>query len=320
VAPLSAQRLLKLATNCSQGAAVSSRLELYPQKMAAQRAIRIAMGSLIGPRVLTEAQVRERILGRYPEAEDLPPRPALDGMLTEAGSDLVWRQDGADGPGYYPSHKGFGPSAGTTTFLHRTGTFADDKNEVTEEEAAARQFEEKLNHAVKAGGFLALTVAPRLTRHAEAALQRILSGTDFQSISLDQLILQSLKEEAALRKVDWAKVIEADIAGPGSRDWINVIRLASFAKARIKGKLTAEHKSMLLLHPGLLARLDLMDLVSDLQNVAGSATGIPSVWMLAPMAGQGLPTLDGVAIPVITQAQWARIPSSWISATATLGR
>ena len=136
VAPLSAQRLLKLATNCSQRAAVSSRLELYPQKMAAQRAIRIAMGSLIGPRVLTEAQVRERILGRYPEAEDLPPRPALDGMLTEAGSDLVWRQDGADGPGYYPSHKGFGPSAGTTTFLHRTGTFADDKNEVTEEEVS----------------------------------------------------------------------------------------------------------------------------------------------------------------------------------------
>ncbi len=319
VAPLSAQRLLKLAASCSQHAAVSSRLELYPLGMAAQRAIRIAMGSLIGPRVLTEVQVRERILGRYPDAEDLPARPALDSMLIEAGSDLVWHKDGEDGAGYYPSHRGFGPSAGTTTFLHRPGTAADDKKELTEEEAAARQFDEKLTHALKAGGFLALTVAPRLARHAEAALQRRVASADFLPVSLDHLILQSLKEEAAQRKVDWSKVIEADVAGPGARDWINVIRLASFAKARISAKLTAEHKSMLLLNPGLLARLDLMDLVSDLQNLAGRATGVPSVWMLAPMDGQGLPTLDGVPIPVITQAQWARIPGAWIGSPKNTG-
>ncbi|MBK6593626.1 MAG: hypothetical protein IPG23_13255 [Burkholderiales bacterium] len=230
VAPLSAQRLLKLAASCSQHAAVSSRLELYPLGMAAQRAIRIAMGSLIGPRVLTEAQVRERILGRYPDAEDLPARPTLDSMLIEAGSDLIWHKDGEDGSGYYPSHKGFGPSAGTTTFLHRPGTAADDKKELTEEEAAARQFDEKLTHALKAGGFLVLTTSPRLARHAEAALQRRLASSDFLPVSLDHLILQSLKEEAVQRKVDWSKVIEADVAGPGSRDWTNVIRLASFAK------------------------------------------------------------------------------------------
>lgn len=54
--------------------------------------------------------------------------------------------------------------------------------------------------------------------------------------------------------------------------------------------------------------------VSDLQDVAGRAAAMPSVWLLAPMDGQGLPTLDGVPIPVITQAQWARIPEAWIDA------
>jgi serine/threonine protein kinase len=319
VPPMSAQRQLKLAAGCSQRAAVSSRLELYPLGMAAQRAIRIAMGSLIGPRVLTEAQVRERILGRYPDAEDLPARPTLDGMLTEAGSDLVWRKDGEDGAGYYPSHKGFGPSAGTTTFLHRPGTAADDQTELTEEQAAARQFDDKLSHGLKAGGFLALTVAPRLARHAEAALQRRIASADFLAINLDQLILESLKEEAVQRKVAWNKVVEADIGGPGTRDWTNVIRLASLAKGRIKAKLTTQRKSLLLVNPGLLARLDLMDLISDLQNLAGSATGVPSVWMLAPMNGQGMPTLDGVAIPVITQAQWARVPDAWVGSTKNSG-
>lgn len=318
VPALSSQRLVKLAASCSQRAAVSSRLELYPLGMAAQRAIRIAMGSLIGPRVLTETQVRERIQGRYPDAETLPGRPTLDALLSAAGSDLVWRKDGEEGPGYYAAHKGFGPSAGATTFLHRQGTVLDEQ--LTEEVIAARQFDEKLSHAIKMGGFLVLTVTPRLARRAEAALRQTLgqtsAGTDFLPISLDSLILGSLKEEALQRKVDWSKIIEADAAGPGTRDWTNLIRLASFAKARIKTKLNAQGKSLLLLDPGLLARLDLMDLLGDLQALAGHASGIPSVWLLAPMEGQGLPKLDGIPIPVITQAQWAKIPTVWLSTAA----
>jgi len=311
VATLSTQRMVKLAAGCSQRAAVSSRLELYPLAMAAQRAIRIAMGSLIGPRVLTESQVRERITGRYPDAEPLPGRPSLDTLLGAAGSDLVWRNDGEEGPGYYSTHRGFGPSAGTTTFLHRPDTVADDDH--SEEIVAARQFNDRLRHAIKSGGFLVLTAAPRLARHAEAALRRTIAGADFLPISLDRIVLESLKEEARQRKVGWSKVLEADIGGPGSRDWSNLIRLASFARARIRGKLTAQGKSLLLLDPGLLARLDLLDLISDLQSMAGRADGISSVWMLAPMAGQGMPTLDGVPIPVITQAQWARVPDRWPS-------
>ncbi len=312
VSPMSAQRLLRLAAGSSQRAAVSSRLELYPRGMAAQRAIQLALGSLVGPRLLTEAQVRERILGRYPEAENLPTRSNLDRLLVAAGADLVWRGDGELGPGYYPSRKSFGPSAGSSTYTHRNSAALADEN-ISEEVAAARQFEDKLRHAAKAGGFLVLTVAPRPAHRAASAITaRFAEPLGFRTISLDRLILECLQEEAAQLRVAWSKVLEADLAGPGSRDWNHLIRLASRAKARVKARLLAEQSSLLLLHPGLLARLDLMDLVSDLQSLAGAATGIPSVWLLAPMAGQGLPTLDGVPIPVISQAQWARVPEAWM--------
>jgi serine/threonine protein kinase len=310
VASISIQRLVKLAATCSQRAAVSSRLELYPRGMAAQRAIRIALGSIIGVRVLTEAQLRERILGRYPDAESLPARPTLDALLTAAGADLVWRADGEHGAGYYPSHRGFGPTAGTTTFLHRPGTIQEI--EVSEETVAAREFDERLDHSINAGGFLALTVSPRLARHAQQLLERRLASADFTVVDLDQLILETLKTGAAQKKVDWAKVIDTDAAGPGARDWANLVRLASLAKPQIKKSLVCCGKSLLLLNPGLLARLDMMDLVGELQAMAGTAAGIPSVWMLVPTQGQGLPTIEGTPVPVISQAQWAKVSSAWI--------
>lgn len=309
VSPLSVQRLVKLAATCSQKAAVSSRMELYPKAMPAQRAIRIALGSIIGLRVLTEAQLRERILGRYPQAEELPSRPALDGILAAAGADLVWRQD-VNPAGYYPTHRGFGPTAGTTTFMHRPGTIIEDNP--TEEAVQTREFDARIEHASRTGGFLVLSVAPRLAKHVQGVLERRLASADFSVVDLDQLILDSVKQEASLKKVDWGKVLDADAAGAGTRDWSNLIRLASLAKPRIRTALASAGKSLLLLHPGLLARLEMMDLFADLQAMAGSADGIHAVWILAPMDGQGLPMVDGTPIPVITQAQWARIPSAWV--------
>jgi hypothetical protein len=280
--------------------------------MAAQSAIRLARGSLIGASLLSEAQVKERVSGRYPEAEPLPARPALDGLLSDAGTDLVYRLDGEHGPGYYPSRSVFRPTAGTSTFFGRQSTHLDGPGEITPEQADARQFEDRLAHSAKQGGFLALMVPPRLCRHAEAELlQRFVKPLGFKRLSLDQSVLDALREEAGALRVDWRKVLEADEEGPGSRDWANLMRLASRAYLKIKAKLLAEKQPLLLVHPGLLARLDMMGIVTDLQDATTRADGLPLVWLLAPTLGQGLPTLDGTPIPVISSAQWARVPESW---------
>jgi len=105
LAVLTTNRLLRIATRCSRQAALSSRLEFYPKGMSAERALRLAQGSLAGAKELTPAQIQERVLGRYPEAQPLPARPELDRLLQEAGCDLKWTAAARGGQGaYVPPH------------------------------------------------------------------------------------------------------------------------------------------------------------------------------------------------------------------------
>ena len=96
-------RLLALAAAVSERAALSSRLELYPRGMAADRALRLALGALAGASTLTPEEIRRRVAGRYPDAACLPERPDLDALLRDAGSELRWEPDAADGQGAYRS-------------------------------------------------------------------------------------------------------------------------------------------------------------------------------------------------------------------------
>ena len=305
VAPLATQRLLRVATATSKGAALSSRLEIYPRGMAASQAVRQSLGALVGPRFLTAEQVVERVRGRYPEAEPLPPRPALDALLAAAGAPMTWSDTGDRGPAYYQAAESLGPSAGTTTHLTRKGTGGSLPGEVTADIADARQLEERLEHSAKSGGFLALTVHPRTARHAEAELLR---RFDLERVSIDALLLDALREQAKALKVDWQVVLRADTSAPGSRDWTNLMRLVHKATATVRARLLASQKKLLLVHPGLLARYELMDMVTELQNAASRPNGIPALWLLIPMVANGLPAIDGVVVPVISSAQWARIP------------
>ena len=83
----------------AQMAALSSRLELYPRGMEAARALKLAAGSLVGPKALTVPHIRQRIASRYPHAEPIPGRPRLDDLLREAGIELVWDDAAVDGQG-----------------------------------------------------------------------------------------------------------------------------------------------------------------------------------------------------------------------------
>ena len=97
---------MRLAAAASTRAAVSSRLEIYPRGMPAERALKLAHGALLGAPELTVEQIRERVLARYPEAEPLPGRPALDGLLSASGLAPHWvaeagaRARGLPGPAH----------------------------------------------------------------------------------------------------------------------------------------------------------------------------------------------------------------------------
>jgi hypothetical protein len=85
-------RLLRLAA-ASEGAALSSRAELYPRCMPARRALQLGQGTLLGSRILTVREVQGRIQGRYPEAEPLPGHPDLDAWIQALDIGFEWDPD-----------------------------------------------------------------------------------------------------------------------------------------------------------------------------------------------------------------------------------
>jgi len=84
--PLTPARLMTLAAAASLTGAVSAnRLELYRKGIDAARSLKLASSALVGVDQLTVEAIGERVRSRYPEAQPLPDRPALDALLEEAG-------------------------------------------------------------------------------------------------------------------------------------------------------------------------------------------------------------------------------------------
>jgi serine/threonine protein kinase len=307
VAPSS--RTLRLAAAASAGAALSARSELYPRGMSAASALRLSLGSLAGPRLLTEAAVRERVRGRFPEAEPLPPRPELDRLLAEADAERVWREDVPDGPGFV-SRFASTADRSTPAELLRYATIAASP-QATPEVLDARALEEKVAHAARTGAFIALTVEPRRAKNAEAELLRRFAPRE--RISLEAVLLRAMRTEAEARKVKWPVVLKADADARDSKDFRNLLRLARAAADRARAELLALDRPALLVNPGLFTRYDLLPVLSDLAQASGARGGPPSLWLLVPQADGGMPRIDGEALPVIGTANWARLTEHWLA-------
>ena len=313
---LGATRLRQLAVATSRQAALSSRLELYPRAMTAGRALRLALGALAGARVLTPQQIRERVLGRYPEARSLPGRPELDQLLEEAGSELRWQDETEDGQGAFVAPLREFTTIESGTSYARTTAPASRFDEVPADQAEVRQFQKRLRHSLEEQRFLALVVAPRRAERAERALT---SSFPLDALSFDELLIRHMKGFADEKKIPWSRVLRADAVAPaaraGSRDWRNLLRVVGAALPRVRSELGEAARNVLLTHPGLLARYGQLAFLDELRDSAGRPAGPPGLWLLVPTDAQDeKPTLDGQPVPVFTTAQWARIPEPWLAA------
>ena len=320
-------RLLRLATSASANAALSSRQEIYSQGMPALQALRQSLGALVGAPMLRTSELQDRVRGRYPDARPLPGRPELDRLLQEVGAPLQWSASAAQGAGaYLCASLGNNPSAGTTSLFSRQSTYlgtgeaatasAEAGSDAAAALANARNAEDRLQRNLNAGGLLVLTVEPRQARHAEAELLRRFgpeSGLSpaLQRMSFDALLLQALRTQAAAAKVDWNKVLSADAAEPGSRDWTNLQRLVQRTLASLRPVLLESANPLLLTNVGLLARYGLMSLVTEIESAAGRPGATPSVWLLLASHKQGLPFIDATPVPLVNSSLALGLPQAW---------
>ncbi|MBP7659289.1 MAG: BREX system serine/threonine kinase PglW [Burkholderiaceae bacterium] len=318
-APLAASRLLRLAASASRTAALSSRQEIYPRGMPALQALKQSINALVGA-LLSPAALQTRVRGRYPEAAPLPGRPELDRLLEEAGAPLSWDPTAADGLGAYRSATlGSTATAGTATQFSRQGTVqgASGPDAGLLDAAAA---EERLQRSLRQGGLLVITVDPRLAHHAEPALLRRFGGPHeagpaLRRVNLDALLLRELKAQAQVARVDWNVVLRADAAERSSRDWTNLMRLVQRTLPALRAALLQSAAPLLLVSAGLLARYDLMPLISELEAAAGRPGHTPGAWLLLPTARQGLPLIDGEAVPLVNNidnTQTLALPKAWV--------
>jgi hypothetical protein len=320
-AALAPTRLLRLAASASRKAALSSRQEIYPRGMAPLQALRQSLGALVGAPQLRLRDIHDRVRGRYPEAGALPGRPELDRLLEESGAPLSWDPSAAEGAGAYRlSTLASAQTAGTTTVFSRHTTELTTRADIDGETADAGAVEERLNRSLLQGGLLVLTVHPRIARRADAELLHRFGqpGTQpepMQRVNFDALLLAALREQAAAARVNWSVVLEADAADHGSRYWINLQRLVQRTLPTLRTALLQGTAPILLVSAGLLARYDLMTLITEIEETAGRPGHTPSVWLLLPTAHQGPPVIDGVAVPIVNNMQNTRtlaLAQAWV--------
>lgn len=311
-------RLLRLATMASRKAALSSRQEIYPRGMPALLALKQSIGALLGAVELPVGELQDRVRGRYPEAERLPDRPMLDRLLEEVGAPLQWDASANHGRGLYRRLSlGAGATAGTTTMFGRYPTVGTAKPQPEAVVLEARATEARLQHSLKQGGLLVLTIDPRIAQHAEHELLHRF-GTEagqspaLQQLSIDALLLRELRREATAMSVDWQMVLRADSSKPESRDWGNLLRLVQRTLPALKQALLYSPAPLLVVNAGLLARYDLLNLVSELESEAGRPDRTPAVWMLLPVHQSGIATIDNTPVPLVNANAVMPLAQSWV--------
>ena len=309
-------RLVRLAAATSERAAVSNRLELYPKGMPAERALKLAHAALLNQERISEAQLRERIAARYPDAAPLPPRPALDELLKESGR--LIRFDPAKNA--YVAHDLRTTQltqAGATSSRHTTAPELAPlaPAELDPEVVNAAEVERRLALSHRRGGFLALSVLPR---HYLAARAELRARFALDGLSFDAALLARMKRIAQEKGVDWQLVRATDAAGEGAAGWRNLVTLASLATGELLAELSAADRPLLLTELGLLKRYEQIERLAALRERAGrrpeAGEGpLHGLWLLLAQASPGpRPQIDGRLVPVLASGVWLALDSAWV--------
>jgi len=308
------QRLCQIAVSASETAALSSRMEIYGVGLAPERALMIAQNALFGG-ILTVEEIQSRVAARLPRAKPLPGRPQLDKLIDSLGMELKWKPAAASGKGAYEMTGVAGDSiAASESLTSRMVTRispAAVPGVVPPEIAEAQAIEDKLKYAADNGAYLAISVPPGFEAKARIELER---RFPVEVCDLDSAFITSMRQQATAAGADWSVVIQADASAPDSADWKNLQMLVERCIPDISGQLRSPDRTKLLVHPGLLARYDRIEVLANLAADIGRSDGIYGLWVLIPADDTtSRPSLNQRAIPLSSEAQHVRLNQAWLA-------
>lgn len=317
--PLGPERLIRLAATAG-GVAVSGKLELYPRGMSADRALKLAHGALLGASQLTLRQVRQRVEGRYPEAQPLPAdREKLQALLLPVVPDLKW--DTQQDVFRFQSESRHQFTGDRTIGSASSGSLPPpDAPEVVE----ARDFDKRLEKALQK--YLVLMTGRDDHEAVRARLQT--RFPQLRVLSAEHLLLEQLRTFASEKKIDWQAVLDADAHPVGTQHQQELRHIVEMAAGQLgetigRGDPTAP---ILLTRLGPLARYGLLTRVVSrlrqrvLDTRGDSADGLAAIWLLvASTENEDRPMVDGQPVPVPFRNEFVAVPKTW-TRNATRGR
>ncbi|HEX5542365.1 MAG TPA: BREX system serine/threonine kinase PglW [Micromonospora sp.] len=286
-------RLLQLSAAGSGGVAdVSTQGQLYPVGMPAARALRMAMGSLIG-QTLSPEQVRERVRTRFPRALLLPARPELDDVLRASELRLVW-------------HENLQKYAPETLSSSMTGTRTATTLAPLLGPAAADEVAAKLADVIHRRGFIAV-LAP--IRRLGPARRALLDRLGLAEVNVTGILLERLRALG----FPWEAIIAADSGNPTDPDFRSLADLVRHhVVPAVEAALAEADRPVLITEAAPLARYDQLGLIREL---ADPTRPRPAARLLLVPARRLDPALlDNVQLPLTSptsQALW--LPDSWLT-------
>ncbi|MBV8452486.1 MAG: hypothetical protein JOZ29_09470, partial [Deltaproteobacteria bacterium] len=249
--------LIALAASASHIAACNTGGEIYPRGMEAVRALKLTRSALTGIDQISDNELRTRVASRYPFAEPLPLHPGLDRLVREAELGFEWNPDANHKHGAYINRQRHVTSTSSgSSSLERSETIPG-KVPIAPEELTAAQFEQRLLRALKQGAFLALAVRTADFLNAEKELLRRFSVT---KLSIDEVLIRAIKQQAAAAGAQWSVVVRTDAEGSASADWHRLLALVQRAMPDLQSAIEAagHEATVLLTDLGLIARYEQM--------------------------------------------------------------
>ena len=308
LAALPHDQRVKLAARASRNAAASARLELYPRGMDPGRALTLSMAAITGAG-LTPEVVRRRVAARYPDAQPLPDRPALDALLAPQG--LVFASDVGSGEYVRPGQPALTSMTVMPTEREHTAAPGLPKRRSPDAQRA-EAFQDQLDRGVASRRFRVIQVRADLAPQAADTLGEALGVTP---VSLDHALVDALRAAASALEVAWANVEAADRAGPQGQDWPLLLDLVRRATDSLVERLLADGSvPLLLVWPGAFARYGLSGALARLVDRAERGD-THAVLLVVPSHADGLaPSINGrLPVPAPLPGQRLVLPESWLA-------
>jgi hypothetical protein len=304
-------RLLRLAAALAKDAVLSGSNELYHRDLPVHDALALALKGAGGTQAVTAHEIQDRVRARFPALPPLPDRPRLDQLISDAGLGLVY--DDTEHGYRWPTR-----AADTKGLASRQATRIAPAGP---QRLSGGRSGHRLAESAATRSFLALGGdAHRTDRAGEGLMDRFEAAV----VDVTQVLIDTMRAQAAEVGLPWNLVQAADAAPAGSRDAAGLAALVQRSLAAVEEAIAATvsgapdgTRPVVLTEIAPLARYGHLTMLSRWTDLAARRPN--AIWVIVPqLAGSRGAIIDKRPLPLAAPGQFFRLDPEWIDARAAV--